>query len=143
MDGSPATTGSTNVHFQDNNGYAEFPGLIAANLLELSEVKLSFSFMRGTTSSTIDINLLDSIADGKCMKLKLKLFSNIVQDSTYAFLRLDTREKRPTQTGSSIDNYFGSVLGTIYISNVSGKLRFTSEGELTATDATNKLCIPS
>lgn len=139
MDDSAADVGTTSVVFQANNGYCEFrystfSGLINANLLELSQVRLSFSFMKGTTFSTTDINLIDSIAEGGCMKLPLRLFSGIRSDSVCAFLNLDTREKRPTSVGTSTDNYVGTVAGNIFISKVAGKLRFTSDGTLSATD---------
>lgn len=142
MDGSPADTGTTTVVFQSNNGYTEFrysvfSGLINSNLLELTNVRMNFRCMQGSSFVTSDINLMDSIAEGGCMQLSLRLFSEIAPNTKCAFLQLDTREKRPTPTGTNTDEYHCDILGDIFVSKVGGKLRFTSDGTLNATNRVN------
>lgn len=142
MDGSPATAGSTTVVGDDNNAFADirystFPGLINANLLALSQVQIQFSFYSGTVFSTTEIDMLDSIPVGTCRRLTLRVHSQVVPGVLCAFADLNTREERPTSTGTSTDNYNGNIQGDIFVSNVDGVLRFSSDGALDAIDSVN------
>lgn len=144
IDGKAATSGTTTIVVQEDNGYVRFAnstftGLTDDKITAVVNIGLNFRFQKGTSYVTQSIILIDSLAEGESKKYAMSDFSEISTSVVKCFCNFNTRETYLTSVGKSTDEFKAKVLGNMYVSKVGGKLRYTTDGVIkVALEASGK-----